>query len=237
MGTITHDYYLINDTYNQMIHNIEKNYTNKNKISINSFDKIITQNEKNLLIFGSHITNLNTDIIVSDLPDYKDSLDMITCSNKKIIVGIFGIITDIKGFYILQDIIDKYNGNNDIEIIVFGSCDIKNFKNQHIYSSIDELNKLLIEFKPNVLIELSIGPETYSYTLSLKMITKLPIVYFKKTGFFVVEDRLAKYDKAYPFETLDEFDVLIKLHKQNYFYTIKPTIYFNCFWDEYFGKK
>jgi hypothetical protein len=84
------------------------------------------------------------------------------------------------------------------------------------------------------LIELSICPETYSYTLTLKMITKLPIIYFKKTGQFVVEDRLSKYDKAYPFENLEEFDKLINLHKQDYFYTIKPVIYFNQFWNKYF---
>ncbi len=84
------------------------------------------------------------------------------------------------------------------------------------------------------MIELSICPETYSYTLTLKMITKLPIIYFKKTGQFVVEDRLSKYDKAYPFENLEEFDKLINLHKQDYFYTIKPVIYFNQFWNKYF---
>jgi hypothetical protein len=86
-------------------------------------------------------------------------------------------------------------------------------------------------------MELSILPETYSYTLSLKMITKLPIIYFKKTGNFVVEDRLSKYDKAYPFETLKEFNNLVLKHKQNYFYTIKPVIYFNEFWNEYFDYK
>ncbi len=92
----------------------------------------------------------------------------------------------------------------------------------------------MIKFKPNILIELSISPETYSYTLSLKMITKLPIIYFKKTGNFTIEDRLSNYDKAYPFKTLEEFNKLIHIHTQNYFYTIKPEIYYNHFWDEFF---
>ena len=231
---ITHDYYLITNIANTPIHNIQNNYINNGRLNINIFDKIITQNEKNLLIFNNHITNKNIPIIITDLPDYKDSLDLIETSNTKIIIGIFGIISDIKGLYILKNIINHYSNDDNIEIIIFGNCDIKNFKNQYIYNNIQHLNELLIKYKPNILIELSIWPETYSYTLTLKMITKLPIIYFKKTGNFVVEDRLSKYDKAFSFETLEEFDHLIKLHKQSYFYTIKPVIYFNHFWDEYF---
>jgi hypothetical protein len=233
--TITHDFYLINDDPNPMIHNINNNYSNEKKININLFNKIITQNIKNLSILNNHITNKNIPIVITDLPDYRETLDLVKTSNEKIIIGIFGAISEIKGLHILKDIVKNYKNNNSVEIIVFGLCYIANFKNQYIYHSIQELNELLVKFKPNILIELSIVPETYSYTLSLKMITKLPIIYFKKTGNFVVEDRLSKYDKAYPFETFDEFDELIKLHKQNYFYTIKPVIYFNHFWDKYFN--
>jgi hypothetical protein len=233
--TITHDFYLINDIPNPMIHNIKKNYTNINKLNINVFNNIITQNKKNLLIIQDHLINKNIPIIITDLPDYKEILNLVETSNNKIVIGIFGAISDIKGLHILKDIINFYKNNDLVEIVVFGLCNISDFKNQYIYHSINELNELLIKFKPNILMELSIWPETYSYTLSLKMITKLPIIYFKKTGNFVVEDRLSKYDKAYPFETLEEFDKLIKLHKQNYFYTIKPVIYFNDFWDEYFN--
>jgi hypothetical protein len=86
------------------------------------------------------------------------------------------------------------------------------------------------------LIELSLWPETYSYTLTLSMITQLPIIYLKKPANFTVEDRLSHYNKAFPFTDLNQFDELIHIHKQNCFYTIKPTIYFNDFWDEYFGK-
>ncbi len=235
ISTITHDFYLINDIPNPPIHNIDKKYTNTNKLNINVFDDIITQNEKNLLIIQDHITNKNITITITDLPDYKKSLNLIETSNDKIVIGILGAISNIKGLHVLKDIINHYKNNNSVEIIVFGLCGISNFKNQHIYHSIEELNDLLIKFKPNILIELSIWPETYSYTLSLKMITKLPIIYLKKTGNFVIEDRLTKYDKAHSFETLEEFDELVKKHKQNYFYTIEPIIYFNEFWDKYFN--
>ena len=232
---ITHDFYLIHDIPNPLIHNIQLVYTNDNKININNFNKIITQNEKNLLVFDKHIQNNDISVIISELPDYKDSFNLIKSSNNKIVIGIFGDIIEIKGLNILRDIIKYYKNNKFVTIIVFGLCYIPNFKNQYTYNSIEELNKLLINFKPNILMELSIWSETYSYTLTLKMITRLPIIYFKKTGNFVVENRLSNYDKAYSFESLAEFNKLIKLHNQNYFYTIKPTIYFNSFFDEYFN--
>jgi hypothetical protein len=69
------------------------------------------------------------------------------------------------------------------------------------------------------------------------MITQLPILYLKKTGSFVVENRLSTYEKAYSFTNITEFDNLVQIHKQNYFYTIEPTLYFNSFWDQYFLTK
>lgn len=233
--TITHDYYLINDIANPMMYDIQKSYNNNSKMNINSFHKIITQNKNNLLILNSHIKNDNIPIIITDLPDYKENLELIHTSNNKLVIALLGAISIIKGQNILNDIIHKYKNDYEVEIILFGCCDIKDFKKQYKYHSIQELNELFIKFKPNILIELSLWPETYSYTLSLEMITKLPIIYKKKIGNFTVEDRLSKYDKAYPFDTLEEFDILIKLHKQDYFYTIKPFIYFNSFWDEYFN--
>ena len=233
--TITHDFYNINDIPNQYIHNITNNYLNSKTININDYNKIITQNVKNLLIFNEHITDKNKEIVVSNLPDYKESDEKIFTNNNNIVIGIFGAISDIKGKNILHDLIEYYKGRNNVEIIVFGLCHIKSFEKQYIYHNVKELNTLLKRFKPNILIELSIWPETYSYTLSLKMITDLPILYFKKTGNFVVEERLSHYGKAYSFQSFDEFDELIHLHKQNYFYTIKPIIYFNEFWDEYFA--
>ena len=231
---ITHVFYLINDKPGPMLKDIKESYYNTNKLNINLMDKIITQNEKNLLIFNSHIQDEEIPIIITDLPDYKESLDLITTSNNKIVIGIFGAISNIKGRHILNDIINKYKNINNVEIILFGCCNINGFKNKYIYHSVQELNNLLIKFKPNILIELSIWPEAYSYTLSLKMITKLPIIYYKKTRNYVIENRLSLYNKAYSFQTLEEFDRLIKEHKQDYFYTIKPVIYFNNFWDEYF---
>jgi hypothetical protein len=239
--TITHDFYSINDKPCPYIHNINYDeYENINKININKYNMIITQNNKNLLIYNKHIKNRKIPIITTNLPDFKDKNEKIITNNSNIVIGIIGAISKIKGLNILNNIIKYYSLNKKVKIVLFGFCDIdnleyiNNFISQHIYSNIDELNKLLIEHKPNILIELSIWPETYNYTLTLAMITDLPIIYFKKTGNFVIEDRLSKYEKSYGFSNINELDRLVNIHKQNWFYTIKPIIYFNSFWDKYF---
>jgi len=234
--TITHDMHFINDCSQPMINQLQNIYNNQNKISINKCNKIITQNINNLVIFNNHITDKNKEIIITNLPDYREPDQCVYTNNSNIVIGIIGVISNIKGLSVLSHIIDYYKNNNNVQIIVFGWCSIDNFKNNYIYENITELNQLLIQFKPNILIELSLWPETYSYTLTLSMITQLPIIYLKKPANFTVEDRLSHYNKAFPFTDLNQFDKLIDIHKQNYFYTIKPTIYFNDFWDEYFGK-
>jgi hypothetical protein len=92
--------------------------------------------------------------------------------------------------------------------------------------------------KPNIWLETSLWPETYSFTLTLMMITGLPIFYQKKTYPSVIEERLSIYKDSYGFESIDELlkninKVIQK--KQNHFYTIEPTIYYNELWDSYFG--
>ena len=233
ISIITHDFYSICKEFNPVIHKIQKSYTDNNKININKYDMIITQNEKNLLIFNEHIVDKNKKIIVTPLPDYRYPEKLIHTSNEDLVIGIFGALSVIKGQNIVKHIIEFYS-NTTVKIIIFGRINIGNYKNQYIYNNVNDLNDLLMQHKPNILIEASIWPETYSLTLSLKMITNLPILYFKKTGNFVVEDRLSTYNKAFSFETINELNILAFKHKQNYFYTISSKIYFNTFWDDYF---
>ena len=233
---ITHDYYSISNNPQPLIDELPDFIDNKIS-NINKFNKIITQNIKNLFILDKYITNDKIDIIVEELPDYKDKDTLINIDdNVKITIGIIGAISDIKGKNILKNIIDYYSNNNNIEIIVFGIINIKNFKNFFVYKNVAELNELMSIYKPNILLELSIWPETYSYTLSLAMITDLPILYVKKTNNFTVEERLSHYPKAYLFNNLDELNDLVYLHKQDYFYTIKPCLNYSLFWDNLFKK-
>ena len=229
---ITHDYYSICNISNPYIHEIQN--LPSNVININKYDTIITQNENNLFIFQNYIDE-NKEINIVPLPDYRNPLNKIETNNKKIIIGIIGFISDIKGRIILEQLINYYKNNKEIEIIVFGMTKIKNFDNYMPYNNIKELNDLLISYKPNILIETSLSPETYSYTLTLAMITQLPIIYLRKTGRFTVENRLSKYDKAFPFATIEELYQLVLNNKQDYFYTIEPNIYFNSYWNKLFS--
>lgn len=232
---ITHDFYCIDKNPQPFTDEI---ICNNNKF-LNKFTKIITQNEKNLNILSQYTTNDNIDIVISELPDYKKSKELIKTNNNKIIIGIIGLINNLKGAKLLNDICEFYLFDNNIEIIVFGDFDNKkNFNNitNYLYGDILELNTLLLKYKPNLLLELSIWFETYSYTLTLGMLINLPILYVKKTGDFTVENRLSKYNKSYSFSNLIELDNLIKKYKQNYFYIIETFIYYNNFWNNLFNK-
>jgi len=236
--TITHDLSLLFNEYQITFNDID-NYildsSKTSKININKYDKIITQNISNLYIYNNYIVD-KSKIIISPLPDFKNSKDLINTSNTNIVVGIIGDISDCKGRIELEKIINYYK-NSNITIVVFGNTNIESFENKYPYKNVHELNELLFYHKPNILIELSIWPETYCYTLTLGMTTQLPILYLKKNGCSVIEDRLSKYSNSYSFTCLNELDNLINSKKQDYFYTIEPIIYFNEIWDNYFITK
>jgi hypothetical protein len=69
------------------------------------------------------------------------------------------------------------------------------------------------------------------------MITQLPILSLKKPYHSVIESRLKNYNNAHFFSSLKELNNLIHEKKQDFFYTVKPVIYFNKFWDNYFNSQ
>jgi len=231
---ITHDFYSIGDNPQPYISGINEC---KPKKYLNKFSCIITQNECNLSLFSKFIYNKNCDIIISNLPDYKNKATLIKTKNTKIVIGIIGNISEIKGGDILYKISQYILYYPNIKLIVFGgvSSIYKKHLESYPYSNISELNDLLIQYSPNILLETSIWPETYSYTLTLSMITDLPILFLKKTSQFTVENRLSKYEKAHSFKNLFELLLLVFKHKQDFFYTIENNIYYNSFWNKLFN--
>lgn len=229
---ITHDFHVISNkpqAYYGEIHTLHK--TNNEYIDLNLFDTIITQNEANIDIFKPYYNN---QIVVIELPDFKNTKELIKTNNKKIVVGIMGAISIEKGRFILANIINSCKDPN-IEFVVFGYVEVQNFTNYHPYKNIEELNDLLIKYNPNLFIELSLWPETYSYTLSLCMITQLPIIYLNKRFPSVIQNRLSNYNKKYSFKNFNELYVLLNKHKQDFFYTIEENIYFDKKWSDYFN--
>jgi hypothetical protein len=231
--TITHDYYMImnHDLHHHLLCRDIPQLYQCSPPHLHKYHSIIIQHSANMNMLDHYIKPHQT-IISTPLPDYTKSEKRITTSNENIIVGIIGNITEIKGSKIMEIITAYYKNNPTIHLIAFGSCpSIKSYP----YKNINELNTLLCIHQPNVLIEASICVETYSYTLSLAMITQLPIVYLYKNGETTVEQRLQDYKHAYPFRTIRECNDLIHEKKQDHFYTIDPTIHYTPFWDQYFG--
>jgi hypothetical protein len=234
VASITHDYSLILNT-SQAEQPCFPDIilpSNRNVIDINKYDMIITQNIVTTNIYNKYI---NPDKIkISELPDYYKSDKLIHTNNHNIVIGFIGSLIKIKGCEVVNNIYKLYKNNSNVKCIIFGLIDIESDIQCIKYNDMDELNNLLITHKPNLLIETSIWPETYSYTLTLSMLTDLPILYLKKAFPSVIENRLKKYKKAYPFSNLLHIDNLIFKFKQNYFYTIDKTIKFNIFWEKYF---
>jgi hypothetical protein len=236
---ITHDHYLLFNTnitllYNDLYDNIcKKKYR---EINFKLFDNIIIQNSQNMHLFGNNTDLFDFNkIIISPLPDFMEEDKIIKTNNKKTIIGIIGSISNIKGSNLLLFLI-KYFENSDIKIVIFGEFEF-NYEYKYIYNNIIELNELLIIHKPNMLLELSLWQETYGYTLTLAMITKLPIISIEKPFISVVEERLSKYNNTHTFNNLKSLKEIISKVKQDFFYTIKPKIFYNDFWDSYFGEE
>ena len=233
---ITHDYLLIFNkpqfTYDQII---KKKYKLQPKIDINQFDRLFTQNIGNMYIYQDFMsTTLKKSVSVIPLPDYYKTLERVSLSDSDgITVGILGFISDIKGKKIVKEFIRKTK-NTNVKLVIFGHIDC-DYDEKYEYKGIHHLNNLLKKHKPNVLIETSICPETYSYTLTLAMITKLPIVYYKKPIPSVVSNRLKEYTKSVEVSSVDQMIDQVKHVKQNYFYTIDTDMKYDKEWTEYFG--
>ena len=231
--TITHDFFLLSDNPQPYYEEITKINTLPNKLDINKFDNIIFQNIININFFEKFYVKNK---IINSLPDFAKPLELVITNNSQIIIGIIGDITVIKGKHLIEELCQFINKNNiNIKIIIFGSIDDNIYNVEcYRYHTICHLNDLLKKFKPNVILETSIWPETYSYTLTLSMITNLPIISFKKNFDSVISNRLSSYNNKYFFETIPEAIELVNNYKQNYFFTIEPKMYFSEFWDNYF---
>jgi hypothetical protein len=241
ISIITHDHYLFNDfDKTQLMYYEIKKHIFDNKIikkqeikkQFSLFENIITQNKKNLYFFTNleHLEN----IVVTELPDYKLNDELIITNNKYTVIGVIGNISNIKGADFVKYLIKCFK-NTKIKIVVFGKLSDDFYEHCYSYDNINDLNNLLKIHKPNMLLDCSLWPETYSYTLTLAMLTELPILILKKKFSSVIANRIKKYDKKHYFKNINDLLFLIMNNRQDYLKTIKPILYFNKFWDNYFN--
>jgi hypothetical protein len=238
IDTITHDYSLLykfpQGYYHEMMKQLPNCY-----FPLHKCRTIITQNDKNIALYGATINE--NKFVLAELPDHINSSKKINTNNTQVVIGIMGNISNLKGYYLIEKLVEYAKTTNDIRIVLFGNIPYfdNTFLEKYPYKSIDELNKLLSVHKPNLWLETSLWPETYSYTLTLMIITGLPIFYQKKPYPSVVMDRLSRYDKSYSFDNINWLInniSALKSKKQKWFHTIDTKIYFNEYWDSYFGK-
>jgi hypothetical protein len=112
--TITHDLNLLFNAPVISFDNLEKyicdDYS-RYPIDINKYNQIITQNTGNLYLYNNYIHD-KSKIIITPLPDFKNTKDIVHTSNNNIVIGIIGGIYDAKGLYELKQIINYYKNTN-----------------------------------------------------------------------------------------------------------------------------
>jgi len=236
---ITHDYSLIytnpQPSYT-LLHNTESQLNETNNINI--FDTIVTQHKNNCQIFNKYINNNTTTIEIIPLPDYYKSYKHIQYNNNKNknhTIGIIGNIITLKGEMQLKELINKMN---NVKFVVFGLFEY-NHPNliKQSYNSINELNELLVKYKPTIMIELSIWPETYSYTLTLYSIIDLPLIILNKNDpTNVIIQRAKEYNMNYTIvNDIDEMCINIyNIPVSNKFNTIYTELQYHSKWNEMF---
>lgn len=235
--TITHDYYMFLNKIQPTYEEINKGDIKPNKeINLDFFDEIITQDECNLKFINGY-TKDKTKMRVISLPDYYKREKFVKFVNKKFTVGIIGNIHNHKGEKQLRFLIESMP---NINFVVFGMF---NYKKVNLfcysYNGINELNELLVKYNPNVLLELSIWPETYCYTLTLSLLTNLPLIILDKLDESVIINRTKKISSSFMVaKNLKEIENYInKLSAKiepTSFYTIFPRIHFSEDWNEMF---
>ena len=176
---ITHDHSNISSEYQMYYHDQSYLYYSDSPLEISKINCIVTQNEKNLSIYGKFL-NSHQDVVVSELPDYKKSALKIETNNENIVIGVNGNISFIKGHVILKKFMERISQWANVKLVIFGHCLEPGYPYQYRYSSIHEFNNLIEQHKPNFWFETSMWPETYSYTLTQMMLSQLPILYQKK---------------------------------------------------------
>lgn len=163
--------------------NIINNWQKKCHNILKEFDKIIVPSENTKKMFSSFYKDLNIDVIEHGTKMIKVQNNNEIDTNK-FKIAFVGIMVPHKGSNILKEIIEE-NKNTKLEIHLFGKAYDKKLKQSHknyIYHGEykrEELPKLLIENKINLVCIFSTVPETYSYTLTETFMANIPTLGFK----------------------------------------------------------
>ena len=199
-----HDYYLIcsryflideNDTYcsnkdankcasciNRKVINLKIRETAIANL-LKNVDKIIFPDKSVLKEFKKYFNVNNYQIIPHgiDTTKFKKFKYNLSKNDNKINIAFVGYISKHKGYSYMYDLI-KHNTNSNINYHLFGESinssefsNCKNFFNHGIYNKL-ELPKLLNDNKIDLVLLLSVCPESFSYVLSEIEYAKIPVI-------------------------------------------------------------
>jgi len=231
---ITHDYSSIIHENNPSFADITRS---KKKKFMNDNDIIITQNYANIQLYDIVHNMKNNVIYEMSLPDYVTSDNIIRTNNKKMMILFIGNISGIKGSMIVELLYNKLSHIYDF--FIAGDCDANTKCAHQKYGSVREFNIIMKMVKPNIIIFTPLWPETYSYTLTLAINMKLPIL-CGDIGYCTINNRLKNYDNAHFFNTIEQVEQLVKTKSQNFFYLndenkiLCPKNYDKFFLNEHF---
>ena len=141
--------------------------------------------------------------------------------------------TQKKGSDSLITLSEHLQKHENIKLSIIGQCSgIKSSP----YASIEEFNAILSRHRPNVLLFPSNWPETYSYTLTLAMLSKVLIVLKTCPYQYAMSERLEGYEN-YIFDDFTDPDKLIArcmAAKSQYVHTVNPEVHVDEAWSEIF---
>lgn len=213
-----HDFYCLCPSIN-MLYNMEqyclcidkKDCTQclKNKLGINNniiylwkirwenyleqFDEVLTPSKSTKEILQKEYTKLHCKDIEHGINIHQNKSNL--TYNGKMNVAFVGVMAKHKGAEIVQDLI-KIVKDSDVSFHLFGDSEYQGLKkstNNYIYHGKykrEELPQLLADNNINLVCNLSIWPETYSYTLTETISCGVPVLSYNVGA---VAERIEKY--------------------------------------------
>jgi len=198
-----------------------------------------SQNEMTAGIFrmsGAPFRSLD----VVQMPDYNASLYPARPAHSMLKVGIIGAISRIKGAELIVPL------SKELDLFIFGAIDgtVRGAGRVRCqgYNGIEELNTLLRRERPNVLIVPAMTPETYSYTLTLSMLTRLPIIVMRTPESYdhvAIINRVQAYRHTYydNFTSAPAVAALAQSVRGSHFHLINPRVHVPPQWSHILAPK
>lgn len=249
--TITHDHSMIMDASQLYYHALQDPKHHLPSPLLSFVDGVVFQHAMTEELLGSFFPERIRHRVVAPLPDFtlpieKDQQAIhLAPPESELVLGLLGAIQKVKGIkvlWLLALLVQKgYFWNRfqkKVRFVIFGQ------PSEHVfpdvvdvapYTGIRHLNRLLQQYRPHAFLDLSLWPETWSYTLTLALQTRLPILSLEKPFPSVIECRGMSSSPTFStFSTLSELcGQLSSLlsHPPTCLLPIRPVIEYPEIWD------